>query len=559
MTDTSQSHSENLVIQLRATHSGRPSAIDFGSLDLPYTLAASLAQAYSAEAAHLSLPTQRCMWLSCKRFAKYIVSTHPSHSAALPNDILIKYASFLATLPLCGQTKSGELRIVLNVLSCACRIDNRIVKGHLRTDLPLFPRDEVKRSEPLPEQVVKEILRICQLEIEKTEARLELGRRKSSNDPSTKSEDRESDAYQKLTELGGGLLPTLNQLLKPRNEAALRLIRALGGLDTIRCALFLSNRDLLHFYLAILIQTSGNPLSIANIERDCIRSHPLRDDVEWVVWHKPRAKKEQRIDSMRKKMWSAGSLVRRLTKLNSNLVNFAKPWQRSKLFIAYSAAGVSVPCPQTWHSLLNAFIDENNLIDFDFRNFRQSAALAIYRETRDIRAAQMRLNHRSAETTEIYLNGSNLRQENDRVLLKFQGKLLRMIVDESPHRQSLKPPQESTLAGTVFGFQCRGPFEGIAPGTRVGERCMYFTKCATCPGAIVPLDDVATVAQLLKTRDVLRKHREEALQAGRFARFAALYESTLVILEDELLPHVHPAVHEKAILFLSDFDCPILE
>lgn len=83
---------------------------------------------------------------------------------------------------------------------------------------------------------------------------------------------------------------------------------------------------------------------------------------------------------------------------------------------------------------------------------------------------------------------------------------------------------------SMFGFDCKDPYAGIAPGTRAGELCSHFLGCFTCPNAIVT-PDPACLARLLKAREHLRL----ASAYVHPARFESLYSPQLKILEEDIL------------------------
>jgi hypothetical protein len=83
----------------------------------------------------------------------------------------------------------------------------------------------------------------------------------------------------------------------------------------------------------------------------------------------------------------------------------------------------------------------------------------------------------------------------------------------------------------MFGFSCKDPLAGIAPGTRGGELCTNFLACLTCPNAIIPTD-VATLARLLHARD----HLQASAAHLHPARWAAIYAPQLRIIDEDLLP-----------------------
>lgn len=95
------------------------------------------------------------------------------------------------------------------------------------------------------------------------------------------------------------------------------------------------------------------------------------------------------------------------------------------------------------------------------------------------------------------------------------------------------PPGAAVPAGTavsLFGFNCKDPLAGIAPGTRVGELCHHFLGCFTCPNAVITAEPTS-LARLLEARDHL------CLSATYLhpARFEAIYAPLLKILEEDIL------------------------
>jgi hypothetical protein len=92
---------------------------------------------------------------------------------------------------------------------------------------------------------------------------------------------------------------------------------------------------------------------------------------------------------------------------------------------------------------------------------------------------------------------------------------------------------------SMFGFDCKDPLKGIAPGTRAGEVCTHFLGCFTCPNAVITAEP-ASLARLLRARDHLR--------AGSTylhpARWEAIYAPLLRILEEDILTRF--SAHELA-------------
>ena len=82
----------------------------------------------------------------------------------------------------------------------------------------------------------------------------------------------------------------------------------------------------------------------------------------------------------------------------------------------------------------------------------------------------------------------------------------------------------------MFGFDCKDPFAGVAPGTHAGELCTHFLGCFTCPNAVVTAEP-ASLARLLQARD----HLKAASSHLHPARWDVIYEPQLRILEEDIL------------------------
>ncbi|MEM8511682.1 hypothetical protein RCH14_000973 [Massilia sp. MP_M2] len=175
-------------------------------------------------------------------------------------------------------------------------------------------------------------------------------------------------------------------------------------------------------------------------------------------------------------------------------------------------------------------------------------------------SARLRLNHKDARTTQIYTPLSDRADEHAKVIRKYQGQLIKMSLeygkkDDGPHNKN----SEDKPAQTVFGFGCKDPFAGIARESAKGKLCMNFAGCATCPGAIVVLDDVNSVARLLASQQALINARIRALNQGWWPRYKSLYADTLRIIESDLLPRIHPDIVELASKISKNTSLPHLD
>jgi hypothetical protein len=157
-----------------------------------------------------------------------------------------------------------------------------------------------------------------------------------------------------------------------------------------------------------------------------------------------------------------------------------------------------------------------------------------YRFSGDLLRTKAVANHVNVATTVHYVQTPLVHARNRSRIADLQGAFLRHVetpLPPSPPATSSKPPSPRGPAVTMFGFDCKDPLSGTAPGSRSGELCTHFMGCFTCPNAIIPCDP-ATIARLLQARDHLRA----AAVVLHPARWEAVYAPPLRILEEDILP-----------------------
>ncbi|MCY1165768.1 hypothetical protein D9M73_56790 [compost metagenome] len=324
-----------------------------------------------------------------------------------------------------------------------------------------------------------------------------------------------------------------------------RRLKSCGGVVGLKEYAYLTPKTVFPFYLAILIQSGGNPSAIRTITRDCIHPHPLRTDVEYLVWEKKRSRQEQVVDVPVGKAWSATSLARRVMNLNADLAHSERTHHRNKVFLCVTSRGIALPCHAEFHILLQDFVARHNLEHFQFKQFRRAIAVAHHSVNKDIEDARSRLNHKSPQQTSEYLDNSLTKEQYAREISYYQG-LLESEARQWGREVSLQSNRDVGRMETIFGFSCVDPFSGVAPGSIRGQLCDQFHGCASCPGAVVTVDDLQTVARILSAQRHLLSERDRSRTEGWSARFEALYGPTLSAIEADILPAVSKGVLEKA-------------
>ena len=520
---------------------------DFKKLELHPALTRAFKRAFHVTFGHTACASQTSYWASLRKFARMLGERGLGGATPLPANVALSFRDWLEGQDRGSSAKQSELNNVVAMLEFCDR--NSVGVLHKRTDLvmpPFAPDEPSPRPKTLEKHELKLILDACYREIEATEKKLELGRRLRMKEAKSADERVLSALIEDLLAAGKGSIPTQQVIGRSRNSLATRVVRA-GGLTEVLSLLWLRPEGVFPFYLAILLQTSGNPAPIADLRRDCIRQHPLRSDVESLVWDKPRAKRQQRADFPAGKEWSATALARRVAALNEGLVPHCRPRDRKKLFICLRKKPRSAgDCALSYHSLRRRFIERHQLKPFQFSDLRRAGALAHHLSEGGIESARRRLNHRSSRTTFLYTPLKDRSTAHENVIRHYQGKLV------AAAKEAVSAVEGTTPSGgsngpyeTVFGFSCADPMSGTAPGSKAGATCSQFFRCATCPGAVVALDDEVIVARLVAAAAALTEAKERAVREGWLDRYREIYEPTQRVICTELLPAVEKGLLER--------------
>jgi hypothetical protein len=281
-----------------------------------------------------------------------------------------------------------------------------------------------------------------------------------------------------------------------------------------------------------MIHTAGNPDPIAELKRDCLQALPLIDDREVLVWFKARANSIQRRTFSSTDPFEPPTLIRELLSWNEKLIPLAPEDLRDRLFLFKSRLGVMAFSSASSKKLLRKFCDRHNIPIFSLSSIRPTVLSSFYRASGNLKRVSIAANHKNLSTTVRYVESREV-QEQFQLQEAFIGHVRKQTTSMSePHEKRANPPVRPTdRIVSLFGFDCKDPYGGIAPGSHQGKLCMNFMGCFTCPNAVIT-SDPATLARLLQTRDHLR-----AASVGMHpARWSEVYSHQLNILEQDILP-----------------------
>lgn len=521
-----------------------PRLIDFSTLALPQDVSRALADAFWNQVDVRAEETILGYWHGIKTFARFVAETKAVGGLDDVDSLMLtRYIEWLNRqvgedgTPLRTATRACSFYTLKTLLRWLQRCRPHLL-GEIVFPQRVFPGKEAakRRRPPLPPQAVRSILRACNAEISEVRARREQGRNalaaaRASGEHSVKTL---GGLLLYFEQQHGGIAPPALALESRVRQAS----DALGGYRAIEPCVYPRPESLFPYYLAVLIHTAGNPEAMARLSLDCLQPVPLLDDRELLVWSKGRAGRLQQRAFRKTETFEPPALVREVTQWTQRLRSHAAPAHRNRLFIAKGHLGVRPFSPKLLKTLRGAFITRHDLPRFTLNGLRSSVLTAFYRASGNLRQVKEIANHAHISTTEGYVRGAEVENQHRVRVAALQSAFLGHLEAARTHSGDADPaapqhPSPSVPPGTavsMFGFSCKDPLAGIAPGTRPGEICSHFLGCFTCPNAIIT-PEPASIARLLKARDHLRV----ASAYLHPARWETIYAPLLKILEEDIL------------------------
>lgn len=536
-----------LVPPLDAPRRFRETVIDFRTLHLPAEVATVLSDAFWHRLGAGRPQTILDHWARIRFFGRFNKETRAVRSLAdLQGSLLSRYVEWLNRqrtergTPLSKATRSSTYTSLHKLLQWLVRCRPGLL-GPIDWPINPFPwrnRDTCGRS-TISASELHQILKACELEI------TELRRMRKRGHQLRRTARAEHASYMTapgavldfIDEEFGGVLPPTPILYRTDRHFVRYLVKH-GGVDVIEPYLYPNGYGLFPYYLAIVLHTAGNSQAIAEMSLDCLQPIPLIEDRELLIWEKPRAGSVQRRSFRSSDPFEPPALVRDIIKWTQPLRSRVQRHQRDRLFLIKTTIGGPTAATRIkFMGPLQRFIATHKLKPFSMGSLRPSVLSALYRSGGDLRAVKAMANHVSIATTANYVRGREVSAQNTLRMAALQSALLGHIEPSQSDGPSTRPRAsnfESPPPGTavsMFGFSCKDPLAGIAPGTRRGELCTNFLACLVCANAIIPTD-VPTLARLLHARN----HLKSAAVHVHPARWAAIYAPQVRIIDEDLLP-----------------------
>lgn len=525
--------------------------IDFSTLHLPPVVSRALAEAFWNQVGVRADPTVRSYWHHLRIFGRFVAETQAVGSLSdVGTALLVRYIEWLNKqrsqdgAPWSKGTRYSTYTTLRTMLRWLQRCRPGLL-GEIKFPSNAFPwkNRDVRRVDKVSAQQLRAILKACEQEIsdlrvlrEKAEQEIAFARSSGTDSISTRGE-----LLRCIDERYGGIVPPWTVIKRRGHAPVQRALIEHGYIRRIEPCLYPRAESLFPYYLAILIHTAANPEPITELAVDCLQPIPLLDDRELLVWSKARAGALQRRSFRNTDSFEPPMLVREMVQWTRRLRPHVAVADRTRLFLFKGTYGVSALSMTMIKQLHASFVLRHHLPHFTFASIRPSVLTAFYQASGDLRQVKAIANHACLSTTVGYVEGSEVEAQNRVRVATLQSAFLDHIEDPSPNERG---PQEinrtpSTALGltlppgavvSMFGFNCKDAFAGIAPGTRAGELCSHFLGCFTCPNAVITAD-ATSLARLLQARDHLRA----ASGSLHPARWEAIYAPQLRILEEDIL------------------------
>ena len=523
----------------------RKTLVDFTALHMPEDVRLALAEAFWSHYGIQSADTIKAYWIHVNTFDRFVRESEAIKSLADVNRVmLVRYIEWLNEQcrrdgqPWSKGRRASPYTALRRLLQWLARCRPGVISG---IDFPFSPfpwRDRDNQPyDKITAHHLRAILNACEQDI--TQLRTTREAAKAGLAAADGSLDTVGGLLQHIDRHCDGIVPTVLERLQPGQHKFYAALARFGGMREIEPCLYPRSESLLPYFLTILIHTAGNPEPIVSLQRDCLQFLPLLDDRQTLVWRKGRTPHMQRRTFSIAAEFEPPTLVRELLQWNERLLALAPPTLRERLFLfktkghrAVTALSASIA-----KRAVKTFCAQHALPAFSLASIRPSVLSAFYRTSGDLRQVRTVANHVRISTTVRYVEAPEVLAQNRTRVAALQSAFVGHF-GKHPAESAADPvatPQvpvalRPAKAVSLFGFGCKDPLAGTAPGTRSGELCMNFMGCFTCPNAIIT-PEPAIVARLLQARDHLRA----AATTLHPARWRAMYAPQLRILEEDIL------------------------
>lgn len=524
---------EDLVLRFFDSSRGRDDVYDFRKFKVDSEFVKYLAGAFKCLTGHYAARSRRQSWRSITKFLRFIKVQELAGDLKSKEQLLSDFYEYLRKDGSLNKTIGSHYNFIRRILVwLSINSDSEIFRVQIIGRFTIERESINVRDRDINLTQLKLISRICKKEVE--DIRRRFGARRSL----------ERNEEVSVSELSAKEVESLKSLIAAEREG-LWTQRDFKGRVLCHAPLRklctykeLTYRDALPIFLLILIQTAGNPISIMELSVSCVEDHPFDDSRCVVKWQKGRAGREQAKSFFRKGKYGVLELVDLLVNMTEPIRHLCGEADKSLLFITRCGNKAERISIQGIHNALNKFRSDNSIDKFGFSDIRKAVAGALVRSGESIQNVSDLLQHKDTNTTRLYLEGREATEKKFEQLHKYQGEMLKIELVNSSRDE---------VSETLLGFDCKDAYAGIASGSCKGEVCLEFLSCATCPNALVVIDDASSVSRIIRAQKAIIDMKEKSiLNSDLHVRFEFIYQPILRVIEDEILTRVNKSVLRKA-------------
>jgi hypothetical protein len=551
---------------------------DLSKLVLPMDVIALLSEAFRQHHATSTADTRRHCWFALMAFARFASEDGVIRSAAdLTTAAIVCYTGWLdrqrgrAGKPLNRSSRANLLMALRQLINWTKRRHPERLPSRIDFPSNPYPNRTFEPRPRLAEDQLKVILRACYEEIDAAWERFETGQAiLASNAPMPGIDPELCGLIRQLAQTNGGVLPP--QITLAAHAINMSAVNRHGGVRVLGSYLHLTGETLVPFFIAIAVQTAGNPDPLRLIRRDCQAPHPLDESRVMIEWVKPRAgskmKRAQRRSFDRRRTYAVPNLIDKVLAMTAPLAALARRQDRELLFLIRSEKKriVTVMPASTILVGVKRFIARSNqriaiwnqaapdrprasVPDFAMAFLRGSVATEHYKASGgDILAARDLLNHARVDTTETYIKGPETQRMRGETIARLQRLMISWLTGGSGSQDPPSGMPAIAEAATIgadkaaaFGHDCLDPLAGAAPGSAPGQLCPRFAGCLRCPGLVIPID-AGHLARILQARTTLENARTRLDPR----RWDLLYAPSHRVLTEDILPDFPAALYPEA-------------
>lgn len=515
---------KNLKISFPGDKPGRDvESYDFGALGLPFSVAKPMSDAFKALTSTYRSTSRRQAWNSVRKFSAYLVSRGRPQSDIRAKGVLKDFLEDMRTT-LIRSTSTSHYNFIAAMYRWLGLNDPDMTIAWLNVDTSrsgLLREVESVRRRSLSKEQLSTVLAASKAGIDEFRSRMRHG-----------------DVV-----IGGDISPTLSAAdckhLRGMHTGLLQGVLGKGKLieagsipssaryRELRPYLLPEARDFIPYVIYIMCETLANPQSAIELSVECLREHPVDPLKRRMIWDKYRSSEQQAVDVTAEGRYAIPRLVEDIRNWTARLRPYAGQ-HAGRLFISPFKDYGRTPSVQSWHTALDAFIQQHDLPNFNFVDIRSSGAEILGGEGMSLQSIQARMQHNNSRTTLRYLARKPPTLAARRSVATFIG----LVVGAARKL-------EGRVYETASGLDCLDEMSGVAPNSSAGKPCLEYLQCASCPNSVAVIDSKKHVTRMISAVKALDQMKESSfLSADVRARYEAAFRPTHEVLVKllELVP-----------------------